>query len=170
VPAASVINIAEEFAADFMPEFTPDRRQWAFLCDIDGTLAKMHGGDEARGPFDWDRVGEDLPNEPVIRVIRAVKLVYPVIFASGRMEQCRDQTHQWIRANVCDHSYACFCRAPMWLRANDDFRPDQAVKREMYDLITERYRVMGVFDDRLKVIHMWRELGLTVFDVAGYEQ
>lgn len=151
---------------------TRDTRPLAYLCDLDGTLALMNG----RKPFDWDHVGEDLPNLPVIRVVRAVKLVYPVPFASGRMEQCRRQTESWITANVCDHTYACFCKSRMWMRQDDDFRPDQEVKREMFlggprypVSISSVYNIVGVFDDRLKVIRMWRSLGLTVMDVAGNE-
>lgn len=39
-----------------------------WLVDIDGTVA-LRG---ERGPFDWDRVGEDKPNGPVIAVVRAL--------------------------------------------------------------------------------------------------
>ena len=41
------------------------------------------------------------------------------------------------------------------------------VKREIFDReIRDRYRVVGVFDDRKQVVRMWRALGLTVFQVA----
>jgi hypothetical protein len=154
------------------PTEAPDQRPLAYLSDLDGTLALMNG----RGPYDWDRVGEDLPNMPVIRVLRAVKLIYPVGFLTGRMEQCRRQTESWITANVCDHAYACFCRSPMWMRQDDDFRPDPDVKFEMYtggdrylEPVIARYRALGVLDDRGRVVRMWRErLGLTVLDVAGF--
>ena len=36
-----------------------------WIVDIDGTVAIM--GD--RSPFDWARVGEDLPKSPVITVV-----------------------------------------------------------------------------------------------------
>ena len=32
--------------------------------------------------------------------------------------------------------------------------------------IRDRWRVVGVFDDRQQVVRMWRALGLTVFQVA----
>ncbi|KAB1900519.1 5'-hydroxyl kinase, partial [Micromonospora sp. AMSO31t] len=32
--------------------------------------------------------------------------------------------------------------------------------------IKDRYRVVGVFDDRQQVVRMWRSLDLTVFQVA----
>jgi hypothetical protein len=41
------------------------------------------------------------------------------------------------------------------------------VKLEIFDReIRERYYVVGVFDDRNKVVSMWRSLGLTVYQVA----
>lgn len=146
----------------------------AYMCDIDGTIALMNG----RGPYDWHRVGEDSPNMPVIRVIRALRLAgYPVPFVSGRKRRCEKQTRLWISANVCDHEFTCFCSMPLFMRLDDDNRPDEVVKPEMllgsdqyYDYVARRYNVEGVFDDRSKVVAMWRQLGLTVFDVAGYQQ
>jgi hypothetical protein len=53
------------------------------------------------------------------------------------------------------------------LRAVGDHRKDAVVKREIFDReVRDRYRVVGVFDDRMQVVAMWRELGLTVFQVA----
>ncbi len=45
------------------PELPP-----AVLVDIDGTVALMAG----RSPYDWGRVGSDLPNQPVIAAVRAM--------------------------------------------------------------------------------------------------
>ena len=53
------------------------------------------------------------------------------------------------------------------MRATGDPRKDSIVKREIFDReIRDRYRVVGVFDDREQVVQMWRALGLTVFQVA----
>lgn len=172
-------QLVEELPDPVMRTWPPViARPTAYLCDIDGTVAQMMG----RAPFEWHRVGDDRPNVPVIRVIRVIKQVYPVIFASGRMEQCRALTRTWLSANVCAHRpppqqpAACFCHSVLWMRQDDDFRPDAVVKREMFSgsarypsPISAQYDIAGVFDDRLKVIKMWRELGLTVFDVAGFE-
>lgn len=38
----------------------------AIIIDIDGTLALRLG----RGPFDWNRVGEDLPNWPIVALVK----------------------------------------------------------------------------------------------------
>ena len=84
---------------------------------------------------------------------------------SGRMEQARHATVMWLRRHVWDRTDP----ADLWMRADDDMRPDEVVKRELYE---EHVRgrceeVEGVIDDRLKVVRMWRdELGLTVLQCA----
>ena len=70
----------------------------AWLCDIDGTLALK--GD--RSPYDWAKVGLDAPNKPVITVARALAARSGLIFMSGRMEQCREETKLWLHTFACD--------------------------------------------------------------------
>lgn len=40
----------------------------AIICDIDGMLSLMNG----RGPFEYHRVNEDLPNNPVVDLINSL--------------------------------------------------------------------------------------------------
>ena len=133
------------------------RKIWLF--DLDGTLALMDG----RSPFEWDRVGEDLPNPAVIRIVRMITLAgEPLGFISGRMEQCRQQTTDWLTSHTVLPSVP-----HLWMRKDDDFRPDEIIKREIYyNEIAPRWDVQGIFDDRNKVVAMWRSLGLTCFQVA----
>lgn len=135
-----------------------------WICDIDGTLA-LKG---ERGPFDWHRVGEDTPNEPVIRLVAALSAAGEhIVYVSGRMEQCRQATEDWLHGHLCDPTF-CLCK-PLFMRADGDYRPDTVVKREIYEkFIAGEHDVAGVVDDRASVVRMWRgELGLTVLDVAG---
>lgn len=135
----------------------------AWLCDIDGTLALR--GD--RSPYDWAKVGLDSPNKPVITVARALAARSSLIFMSGRMEQCREQTRMWLHTFTCDRSL-CMCKSPLLMRKDGDSRPDQIVKRELFERrIKGIYEVEGVLDDRDRVVRMWREeLGLTCLQVA----
>ena len=82
---------------------------------------------------------------------------------TGRMEQARRQTELWLDANVD------FTPVALLMRADDDYRPDSIVKRELYEThVKDKYDIIGVIDDRASVVRMWREeLGLTVLDVAG---
>lgn len=129
----------------------------AWIVDIDGTVALK--GD--RSPFDWKRVGEDKPNEPVLTVVRALAgCGHRLIFVSGRMEQCRDTTVAWLNRHRVDAVH-------LHMRPDDDYRPDEVLKREIYEKeIRDRYEVAGVIDDRAKVVAMWRSLGLTVLQCA----
>ena len=137
------------------------------ICDIDGTIALMH--DEVpgrRGPFDWHRVREDEPNEPIIALLWHLRREgFKVVFVSGRMEAAREGTLAWLDDHVVDLDTMGF---PLFMRADGDFRKDTAVKREIYEReIKDKYRIAYVLDDRDSVVAMWRELGLTVLQVAA---
>lgn len=128
----------------------------ALIVDIDGTAAFNFSG---RGFFDWDRVHEDSPNVELARMLRQLALVYKIIYVSGRDEQCHWLTKKWLGDNDFPIAYSLF------MRPKDDKRPDEIVKREIYDAeIKDKYDVWGVFDDRPKVVRMWKSLGLRVFD------
>jgi len=45
------------------------------------------------------------------------------------------------------------------------FMPDQILKKEMLDTFVDIDDVFIIFEDRKKVVDMWRELGLTCFEV-----
>ncbi|MDI6097813.1 AAA family ATPase [Actinoplanes sp. NEAU-A12] len=130
----------------------------AVLVDIDGTVALMAG----RSPYDWGRVGEDEPNPAVITAVRAMHAAgHAIVFCSGRDAVCRAETEAWLDLFVGVPYEALF------MRAEGDSRKDSIVKREIFDQeVRDRWRIVGVFDDRQQVVRMWRQLGLTVFQVA----
>lgn len=138
------------------------------LCDVDGTIADMGKGQPGRrGPFDWDRVGEDTPITPIFHLLKLLQAAgrYQVIFMSGRKEQCRAKTVKWID----EHMFFVpgFGPSLVLMRADDDNRPDVEVKRDLYRKHIEgHYEVAYVLDDRNSVVEMWRSLGLTVLQVA----
>ena len=129
----------------------------AVLVDIDGTVALMGG----RSPYDESRVGEDAPHEPVIAAVRAMHAAgYLVVYCTGRSDACRAETTAWLGRHVGVPYEA------LHMRAVGDGRRDAVVKAEIFDRHVRRaYRVLGVFDDRVQVVRMWRSLGLTVFQV-----
>jgi predicted kinase len=130
----------------------------AILVDIDGTVALMNG----RSPYDWSRVGSDLPNQPVIDAVRAMHAAgNAIVFCSGRDAVCRPETEAWLELYVGVPYEALF------MRPEGDSRKDAIVKREIFENeVRHRWRIAGVFDDRQQVVRMWRTLGLTVFQVA----
>ena len=47
------------------------------------------------------------------------------------------------------------------MRSRGDKRPDQVIKKEIYDkYIKDKFNVLCVFEDRDKVVEMWRDEGL----------
>lgn len=134
------------------------------LVDIDGTVADMGKGQPGRrSPFDWDRVGEDEPIWPVINVVKALCRDWSAIFVSGRDEICRRETLLWLDK----HGLTPYASTPLFMRPHKDYRSDVDVKREIYEReIRDRYDVRLVLDDRIQVVNLWRELGLTCFQVA----
>lgn len=146
--------------------YVPDPKLPAtVLVDIDGTVALK--GD--RDPFDWGRVGEDAPNGPVIATVLALHSYgFRIVFMSGRVEECRAQTARWIAENLWS-KYEPHPQGhdALLMRANGDYRKDSVVKRELFDAhVRNSYYVLLVLDDRDQVVEMWREIGLTVFQVA----
>ena len=128
----------------------------AYIFDIDGTLAKFNG----RGPFEYGKVLTDDMNTPVCDIFDMIfnhKKV--MIVCSGRPESCREDTEAWLKkfAITYDHLY---------MRATGDDRNDAIVKREFLDDIVKKYYVRAVFDDRDRVVKMWRDAGLTCLQVA----
>lgn len=130
----------------------------AYIVDMDGTLALMRG----RSPYDESRVHEDLVNDDVAETVfmLAIKNGIHLIVMSARTEACRYATQQWLYDNRVLYD-------ELYMRTVGDMRRDREVK---YDLFNEhvrgKYDVLGVFDDRDQVVAMWRELGLTCFQVA----
>lgn len=128
----------------------------AYIFDIDGTLAIMNG----RSPYDYTRVSEDLLNEHVAIILDTLKKAgNQIIICSGRNIDCIDETMNWL--NEFDIPYDA-----LLMRKSDDRRKDSIVKREIYmSNIKDNYNVLGVFDDRNQVVELWRDLGLTCFQV-----
>lgn len=137
-------------------------RDAAIIVDIDGTIALR--GD--RDPFDHSIAMEDAVNWPVVKAVNALVTAYDwrVILVSGRAEKFREITDYWLWT----HGIFQFPnRIALHMRPDSDTRPDQDVKRDIYiDLIAPDYDVQIIFDDRNKVVNMWRELKLPCFQVA----
>lgn len=149
-----------DFSADpLFPVPYDANRPAAIIVDVDGTLAIRDG----RTPYEWSRVMEDRPNWPVIVTVRNMhRAGYRVIIVSGRPDKCLTETRDWLKLHL-DLPFDML----LMRRSDDMARPDVEVKAEMYQkTIAARYRVLAVFDDRNSVVQMWRELGLTVFQVA----
>lgn len=133
----------------------------AIMVDIDGTLA-LHGD---RNPYDTSRYSEDTLNWAVAQVVYALfDAGYAVVFCSGRSEDHRNVTQEWLDTHLL-RPYRM--EGHLHMRPAGDTRRDDIIKLELFDThIRHNYNVVAVFDDRDRVVQMWRSLGLTVFQVA----
>lgn len=141
------------------PEINKDLKG-CYIFDIDGTLAHMNG---KRTAFEYDKVlldSVDLAVRGILTILSAFH-VFDIIIVSGREEGCREETEMWLSENNIQYSH-------FYMRRVGDYRKDTIVKKEIYDThIKPNYNVFGVFDDRVSVCEMWREQGLTVFQLQN---
>lgn len=132
----------------------------AVLCDIDGTLA-LHNG---RGPYDLDRLEDDLLNAPVNQtLLNHLNQGDAIVLLSGRQEgpggRYREATERWLaKAGVLYDE--------LWMRADGDKRGDDIVKAGLFDAhVRGRLNVRMVLDDRDRVVALWRRMGLACWQV-----
>ena len=144
-----------------VPLMTPVQQdetlRWAYLTDVDGTIAHIDKK-SPRSPYDYSRVQEDLPDKAVTPVVNALSDSFEVFVVSGRSEDCRAETEQWLRDNKIPYD-------ALYMRRSGDDRHDAVIKREILDEIVKTRYVLGVFDDRLRVLSMWRASGIFTFNV-----
>ena len=132
----------------------------AIIFDIDGTLAHMNR--KTRSPYDWHKVGEDIPDLAVCAMAKAISTTLhfktKVIICTGRDAVCINETEKWLSDNNIEYDEIHF-------RKKGDQRADWVVKEEMWRKIAEDNYIVAMFDDRLQVVRRARALGLKVFNV-----
>ena len=144
-----------------MVPYTPDNElKPAVIFDIDGTVAHMNG----RSPYDYTQVHTDTPDPTVVSIVwMYTGLGFHIIFLSGRKYECFDATQNWLYGNVALEQGDF----TLLMRKDGDNRADQIVKYELFDqYVRPYYDVHAVYDDRNRVVEMWRKLGLKCLQVA----
>lgn len=135
-----------------VPVFNNSDLPSAYIFDVDGTLADSKG---IRSPYDYSKVYRD---RPIMAVSNVAAAMPQVIFVSGRKAECRKDTTQWLRE-------VTGCEPLLFMRADGDDRHDAQVK---YDIlrndILPSFHVLGVFDDRARVVQMWQSAGILTLD------
>lgn len=116
---------------------------------------------------DWKAFYEacdlDMPIEPVIEMLLCLySNDHDIQIWSGRCESVRVKTTEWLQKHI-----------PIWndelvlkMRPIGDYTPDDQLKERWLDeAIANGETIEMVFDDRPKVVRMWRRRGIFVFDV-----
>ncbi len=139
------------------------------IFDLDGTLALIDKrrdiSTKDNGKMDWakffdpDMVDLDDPNTPVITMANLLSSQYRIWILSGRSDVTQDVTKDWLRKHNVPFDH-------LIMRDQDNlYMPDNELKQIWLDTIGVD-NVAMVFDDRQQVVDMWRDNGLTVFQVA----
>jgi len=152
--------VLEQDNAGLIPYVADVTKPSAYIFDIDGTLALMHD----RGPFEWTKVLNDLPNPAVVLMAQMLHSQgHEILVTSGRDSVCRDDTKVWLEANDVPYD-------KLFMRPEGDMTKDTVVKLDIFNQeIRDKYNILGVFDDRLMVAKLWHSLDLPLFRVGDPE-
>jgi len=139
------------------------------IFDLDGTLALIDKrrdlATKDNGKFDWDvffnpdMVDLDDPNTPVIQMADLLSTDYRIWILSGRSDVTQQATRDWLVKNGVYYDHL------VMRPQNHLYLPDNDLKQMWLDSIGKD-NVAMVFDDRNQVVDMWRQNGLTCFQVA----
>ena len=147
------------------------------IFDLDGTLAiiekrRLKAGKTVDGKetnkMDWDvffdpeNIKLDEPNDPVIQCANMFyDWGYQIYIMSGRLDTTKEETIKWLEKHMVSYHELIMRPRKTW-----KFVPDDKLKKQMLEDHLNKDEVYCIFDDRQKVVDMWRAEGLTCFQVA----
>jgi hypothetical protein len=141
------------------------------IFDLDGTLALTHNRnhflDDKKDPERWDKFYKacdtDRPNFPILHLLCDLAYMHHTIWIwTGRRDEELEKTVDWLRKFGINFHYS------LVMRPKGDFTKDHILKKRWYDELTgaEQLGIECVYEDRTRVVNMWRSLGLTCLQVA----
>jgi len=141
------------------------------IFDLDGTLALIDKrralAAKPNGKIDWSiffdpkNIELDEPNQAVIDTFNIMKYagLHVGIF-SGRDEVTYDKTLEWLAKYEIEPDF-------IKMRPKGSYTPDDVLKATwLEELMSDDVDVLCVYDDRDKVVNMWRQRGIACFQVA----
>lgn len=131
------------------------------VFDIDGTLANIAHRRHLVGtkPKNWAAfqalAHKDTTFEPVAILARGLPFLdHRIILCSGRGEQERPVTEAWLKQHQIIYKR-------LYMRAAGDYRSDDIIKGELLDqMLADGFDPKLVFDDRDRVVKLWRSRGI----------
>jgi hypothetical protein len=149
-----------------------------YIFDLDSTLANIDHrlphkdtrDDGPDAPFNALCVN-DTPIVPTCKLFRLCSIAGQVRIWTGRTEAVRGLTLQWIAEHV-DWEYAVLVATHMperlMMRPVGDTRPDHELKEKWLNKLSPdvRAKINAVFDDRDRVVQMYRRNGIICYQVA----
>ena len=146
------------------------------IFDLDGTLADIEDrrkkSKKDNGKMDWDKFFDpiniwlDQPNHPVIKMAQVLSDTdHKIAIFSGRSKATKSVTRDWLKTNQVPFDV-------IKMRPTNHpwkFMPDDKLKQIWLDDLfpgKDKDKIVCIFDDRSKVVDMWRNNGLTCMQVA----
>lgn len=138
------------------------------IFDLDGTLANIEHRLHfiKHGNSNWDdffaACTEDTPNWPICSIFENLALNgYRMWIFSGRSDAVREETKKWLKLHAVEPE-------KLFMRKAGDHQPDDQLKQSWIDNLTkwEKDDILCAFDDRQRLVDMWRKNGITCLQVA----
>jgi len=132
------------------------------IFDIDGTLANIdHRKHHIKGEIkDWDSFYSECHNDEIIPQTEMIYRRFAgshwfrMLIVTGRSEKIRKKTEDWFERHFLQFD-------EMFMRPDGDYRADHCIKEEVLAKIREKYgEPFIVFEDRKRVVDMWRSNGV----------
>jgi len=141
------------------------------IFDLDGTIADIEErralATKGDGKINWGiffdpaNIKLDKPVKKVILILQIMKAQgIGVAILSGRGEETRAATEDWLKQMGVEYD-------KLIMRPVQDYTPDDVLKQGWLNAeFPNRDQILCVFDDRDKVVAMWRREGLLCCQVA----
>lgn len=141
----------------------------AHIYDVDGTLANVDPylhyvrvSNRDYDAFHKASIGA-LPNIEVVQMLNnAVSDRHDILIVTSRKEKYRGLTSMWLaKNNIRSHA--------LFMRADNDSRPDYEAKKDMLDNITKLWDVVHAVDDNPNVIRLWEDNGIPTTKIGTWD-
>ena len=141
----------------------------AYIFDVDGTLANVdqylhfvRGSNRDYDAFHGASINA-LPNTEVVEMLNnAVADQHSILVVTSRKEKYRGLTSMWLaKNNIRSHG--------LFMRADDDNRPDYEAKKDMLYKISTLWDVVHAVDDNPNVIKLWQDHNIPTTKIGTWD-
>jgi hypothetical protein len=141
----------------------------AHIYDVDGTLANVDPflhfirGDKKNYDAFHSASLHAIPNINVLEMLNnSVSDGHSVLIVTSRKEKYRSLTSMWLaKNNIRSHA--------LFMRADDDNRPDYEAKKDMLNKIAKLWDVTHAIDDNPNVIRLWEDNNIPTTKIGTWD-